>query len=68
AVGYQEVLALLQQESSLDEVIEQVKIRTRRFARRQETWFRGFEECIWIPQVMPVDIDDTIEQILEQTD
>jgi len=68
AVGYQEILALLQQESSLDEVIEQVKIRTRRFARRQETWFRGFEECIWIPQVMPVDIDDTVEQILEQTD
>jgi tRNA dimethylallyltransferase len=66
AVGYQEVLALLHEECSLDEAIEQVKIRTRRFARRQETWFRGFDECIWIPQVMPVEIGDTVDQILEQ--
>ena len=68
AVGYQEVLALLQQECSPDEVMEQVKIRTRRFARRQETWFRGFEECIWIPQVMPVQIGETVDQILEQAE
>jgi tRNA dimethylallyltransferase len=68
AVGYQEVLALLQAECSLNEAIEQVKIRTRRFARRQETWFRGFEECIWISPVMPVEIDDTVEQILEHAE
>jgi len=68
AVGYQEVLALLQGECSLNEAIEQVKIRTRRFARRQETWFRGFEECIWISPVMPMEIDDTVEQILEHAE
>jgi tRNA dimethylallyltransferase len=68
AVGYQEVLALLHAECSLNEAIEQVKIRTRRFARRQETWFRGFEECIWVPQVMPVEIGDTVEQILEHSE
>ena len=68
AVGYQEVLALLHAECSLNEAIEQVKIRTRRFARRQETWFRGFEECIWIPQVMPVEIGDTVEKILEHAE
>jgi tRNA dimethylallyltransferase len=68
AVGYQEALALLHEECSLEEAIEQVKIRTRRFARRQETWFRGFEECIWIPQGMPVEIDATVDQILEQVE
>ncbi len=45
-----------------------MKIRTRKFARRQETWFRGFEECVWIPQVAPVEIGDTVEQILEQAE
>jgi len=68
AVGYQEVLALLHEECSLEEAVEQVKIRTRRFARRQETWFRGFEECIWIPQGMPVAIDTTVDQILKQAE
>lgn len=47
-VGYREVLQHLDGELNLEEAIEQTKIRTRRFARRQETWFRGLEECKWI--------------------
>ena len=47
-VGYREVLQLLDGELPLEEVVERTKIRTRRFARRQETWFRGLEECQWI--------------------
>lgn len=49
AVGYREVLELLRGELRLDEAIEQVKVRTRRFARRQETWFRSLAECRPIP-------------------
>ena len=47
-VGYREVLQVLDGELNLEEAVEQTKIRTRRFARRQETWFRGLEECQWI--------------------
>ena len=44
AVGYREVLAHLIENVPLEETIRAVQTRTRRFARRQETWFRSFEE------------------------
>jgi len=45
AVGYREVIAALaagQDEASMSAA---VNIRTRQFARRQDTWFRGLSEC-----------------------
>lgn len=45
AVGYQEVISHLRGELSLSETIEKTQVRTRRFARHQETWFRGLSEC-----------------------
>ena len=47
-VGYQEALDLLNGTCDLPTAIEQTQIRTRRFARRQETWFRGLSECRWL--------------------
>ena len=47
-VGYREVAAMLREEIPENEAIEQTKARTRRFARRQETWFRGLDEAQWI--------------------
>lgn len=45
AVGYQETIAHIRGELLFDEAVEAVKARTRQFARRQETWFRGLSEC-----------------------
>jgi tRNA dimethylallyltransferase len=45
AVGYLESIAHLHGELTLGETIEKTKIRTRKFARHQETWFRGLSEC-----------------------
>jgi tRNA dimethylallyltransferase len=45
AVGYCETISYLRGQQKLPETIEAVKIRTRRFARRQETWFRSLSEC-----------------------
>ena len=45
AVGYREVIDFIEDTKSEAEMIDQVKIRTRRFARHQETWFRGMSEC-----------------------
>ena len=39
-IGYQEVLAYLDGKISLDEAIETLKMNTRRYAKRQLTWFR----------------------------
>lgn len=45
AVGYREVLEHLRGVRGLPETIELVKLRTRQFAKRQMTWFRGLSEC-----------------------
>ncbi|HMP79398.1 MAG TPA: tRNA (adenosine(37)-N6)-dimethylallyltransferase MiaA [Pirellulaceae bacterium] len=64
AVGYREVLEYLCQGGDLKAVQEQILIRTRRFARHQETWFRGLSECQIIdiaqPQDDPGDIADRL--------
>lgn len=39
-IGYKEVLSYLDGEISLDEALEQLKQNTRRYAKRQLTWFR----------------------------
>ncbi len=45
ALGYRELFSHLQGECSLQEAVEQIKIGTRQFAKRQHTWFRNLEEC-----------------------
>ena len=64
AVGYREVISHLRENKSLDDTIEQVKIRTRRFARRQETWFRGLSECRPIKMTMETSNAAIAEQIV----
>lgn len=49
AVGYRESFDLLRGEATREEIIERVKVRTRRFARRQGTWFRSLSECRPVP-------------------
>ncbi len=45
AVGYREVIEYLENKMSMEETVERVRVRTRKFARHQETWFRGMSEC-----------------------
>jgi tRNA dimethylallyltransferase len=66
AVGYRESFALLRGEALLPDTIEQVKIRTRRFARRQETWFRSLSECRVVTLDETSDSPTIARQIAEQ--
>jgi len=45
ALGYKEVIDHLEGELDHAEMAEVIKQRTRRFAKRQHTWFRNLEEC-----------------------
>ncbi|MDG2029033.1 MAG: tRNA (adenosine(37)-N6)-dimethylallyltransferase MiaA [Acidimicrobiales bacterium] len=58
ALGYRELLRHVAGECSLDEAIDQAILRTRRFARRQERWFRRDPRITWLD--MPVDADAVI--------
>ena len=44
-VGYREAIAHLEGRLSRDEMITATQMRTRQFAKRQGTWFRGLKEC-----------------------
>ncbi|MGB9612733.1 MAG: tRNA (adenosine(37)-N6)-dimethylallyltransferase MiaA [Candidatus Margulisiibacteriota bacterium] len=48
ALGYKEVIEYLQGHWTKEEMIEELKKRTRNFARKQMTWFRRFKNINWI--------------------
>jgi tRNA dimethylallyltransferase len=48
AVGYREALSFLTGEYDHDEMLARITYRTRRFAKRQGTWFRSLSECRFV--------------------
>lgn len=46
-VGYSELFSYLDGESTLKEAVDQIKQNTRRFAKRQLTWFRRDDSTAW---------------------
>lgn len=62
ALGYRELLAHVAGECTLDEAVETAVVRTRRFARRQERWFRRDPRITW------VDMPATAEDLLRRWD
>ena len=65
-IGYREVLAMLAGQATLDETIDRIQTRSRQFAKRQATWFRGLEEVRAFP-VAPEDDPETIADRLAQS-
>ncbi len=47
-LGYREMCAYLNGETNLDDAISQIKMNTRRFAKRQITWFRTERDAQYI--------------------
>ena len=65
AVGYREVIEFLDGQHTEEETRELVLVRTRRFARHQETWFRNLSECRWLDLEQGVEAEDVAQQVLE---
>lgn len=47
-LGYKELLAWLNGETTYNEAVAQIKLNTRHFAKRQLTWFRREQDVIWV--------------------
>jgi tRNA dimethylallyltransferase len=60
ALGYAQVLRFLDGEYSLEEACAQTTLATRRFARRQEAWFRRDPRVTWLA----ADAADLLDQAL----
>lgn len=48
AIGYKELIAYLQGASSLEDAMQEIQRSSRRYAKRQRTWFRRNEKINWI--------------------
>ncbi|WP_037051700.1 tRNA (adenosine(37)-N6)-dimethylallyltransferase MiaA [Psychroserpens burtonensis] len=60
-VGYKELFNVLEKQWTLAFAISEIKKNTRRFAKRQLTWFKKNEETIWFDY--EVDLKTIIEYI-----
>lgn len=47
-LGYKEIIEYLDKKVTLEEAIEKVKQETRRYAKRQMTWFKRDKNVIWL--------------------
>ena len=59
-VGYKELFAYFDGQCTLEEAVEQIKIHTRQYAKRQMTWLRKDNSYRWI---MPEDFDNTVSTL-----
>ncbi len=61
ALGYRELVDHLHGLATLDEAIDEAVRRTRRFARRQQRWFRRDPRITWFPAEAP----DLVDRVLD---
>ena len=64
ALGYKEVIQYLEDGLTLDDTKEMVKLNTRRFAKRQMTWFRSFPDVQWLEAREHEDLKPISEKII----
>lgn len=47
AIGYKELFPYFDGERTLDECVDEIKLHSRRYAKRQMTWFQNQMDVIW---------------------
>ena len=61
-VGYKEIMSYLEGKVDLDTAISNIQKNTRRFAKRQMTWFRKYSPDHWIEYSKEPNIADIVEE------
>ena len=64
-IGFKELSSFLKKEISMDEAIENIFIRTRQYAKRQNKWFNsnGYDQSFSLDEISTNDIVDKLVQI-----
>ncbi|TMS00088.1 tRNA (adenosine(37)-N6)-dimethylallyltransferase MiaA [Nonomuraea basaltis] len=65
ALGYAQVIRFLEGEWSEEQAIAETVRATRRFARRQESWFRRDPRVCWLPYDAPDLLERSLARIAE---
>ena len=66
AIGYKEVIEYLEGRYSKEEMIEKIKMETRRYAKRQITWFKKIDNIIWLDSAKG--IKENVDTIIEKSE
>ncbi|MGB5759401.1 MAG: tRNA (adenosine(37)-N6)-dimethylallyltransferase MiaA [Acidimicrobiales bacterium] len=61
ALGYRELLAHVRGECGLDEAVDEARRRTKRFARRQQRWFRRDPRITWFDALDAALVDEVAD-------
>ena len=67
AIGYKEFVSYLDGQTTLNEAIYAVKLATRRYAKRQRTWFRKDTRIHWL-EASDFNLDKLCQEALEVID
>ena len=63
AIGYAQALAELSGEMTRAEAIEETQAITRRYARRQVSWFKRYADLLWLPAGNSNNVSRVISQL-----
>ncbi|MGF7185940.1 tRNA dimethylallyltransferase [Desulfitispora alkaliphila] len=67
-IGYSQIIDYLHGKHSLDEAIRLIKRDTRRFAKRQLTWFRRDKRIKWIEVDKYPNFEAVVDEIIDLTE
>ncbi len=62
AIGYKELYDYLEQNCTLSEAVEKIKMESRRYAKRQLTWFRRNKQIDWVRFDKQQDLDEVFNR------
>ena len=65
-LGYKEVVQYLQKDLTKVEMIEKIQQESRRYAKRQITWFKLYKDAIWLDACSNNNVQTILEEISEK--
>ena len=65
AIGYKQFLAVEEGRATVEEAVEEVKLRSRQYAKRQLTWLRRNEAIHWIRWEKVPDFQSALQKVTE---
>lgn len=65
AIGYKEIIDVLDGVISMEEARDLIKMRSRRYAKRQLSWFKRDDRIVWF-NMDEFTIDEVVEDIFHR--
>ena len=63
AIGYKEIIEYIDGKITLEEAIEKIKLESRRYAKRQITWFKKINNIFWLDGLQK--LEDNVQIVLK---